>query len=63
MKRTWRLLEIVEAAEIVEDLAGQRIGGQGVDREVAPRRVLLPIVGEGDGRAAAVGRRRRGAGS
>ena len=50
------LLKIVEAAEIIEDLAGQRIGGKRVDREVAPRRVLLPVVGEGDGRAPAVGR-------
>ena len=48
--------KIVEAAEIVEDLAGRGIGRKRVDGEVAPRRVLFPVVGEGDRRAAAVGR-------
>ena len=41
MKRTWRCLEVVEAAEIIENLAGHRVGGERVDGEVAPRRVLL----------------------
>ena len=50
------LVKIVEAAEIIEHLAGLRVRRQGVDGEVAPSRVLLPVVGEGDGRAAAVGR-------
>ena len=50
------LAEIVEAAEIVEDLAGPRVGRQRVDGEVAPRGIFFPVVGEGDGRAAAVGR-------
>ena len=40
--------EIGEPVEIIEDLAARRIGGERVDREVAPRRILAPIVGEGD---------------
>ena len=50
------LLEIGKAAEIVEQLAAQRIGEKRVDGEIAPRRILLPVVGEGDRRAPAVGR-------
>ncbi len=56
MKRMCRCFKIVETAEIIEDLAGARIGGERVDREVAARGVLLPVVGEGDRRAAAIGR-------
>ena len=48
-------LEVVKAAEIVEDLARPRIGGQSVDGEVAARGVLLPVIGKGDRRAPAVG--------
>ena len=48
-------LQVVEPPEIVEHLAARRIGGQSVDGEVAPRRVLAPILGVGDGGAAAVG--------
>ena len=46
--------QIVEAVEIVEDLARRRICGQGIDSEVAPRRIFPPIVGERDSRPAAV---------
>ena len=56
MKRTRRAVEVGEAAEIIVDLAARRLGAQRVDREVAPRRVLAPIVGEGDDGVAAVGR-------
>ena len=56
MKRTRRAVEIGEAAEIIEDLAGRRIGVERVDREIAPRGILAPVVGEGDGGVAAVGR-------
>ena len=48
--------EIVETAEIIEDLAGPRIGGQGIDREVAARGVGLPVIGKCDRRPAAIGR-------
>jgi hypothetical protein len=51
MKRTR-----VETAEIVEDLARRGIGVERVHREIAPRRVLAPVVGIGDDRVAAVGR-------
>ena len=47
--------DIVEPAEIIEDLAADRVGIERVDGEVAARGVLLPIVGESDGGAAAVG--------
>ena len=43
-------------AEIVEQLAAERVGVERVDGEVAPRGVGRPVVGEGDGGAAAVGR-------
>ena len=43
------------AAEIIEDLAAERVGVERVDGEVAARGVVRPIVGEGDGGAAAVG--------
>src|SRR3954452_25627845 len=42
------MLQIPKATEIVEDLAGDRIGRERIDREVAPRRVTAPVVGEGD---------------
>ena len=48
-------LEVVEAAEIVEDFAGHGVGRQRIDGEIAARGVFFPIVGEGDGGAAAVG--------
>ena len=48
--------KIVETAEIIEDLAGPRIGGQGVDGEVAACGVGLPVIGKRDRRPAAVGR-------
>ena len=48
-------LQIGDAAEIVADRAGQRIGIESVDGEVAPRRILAPVVGIGDGRAPAIG--------
>ena len=50
------LLKVVKATEIIEQFAGQRICGQGVDREIPARRILLPIVGESDRRPAAIGR-------
>ena len=43
------------AADMVDHLAGQRIGVERVDGEVAPRGVGGPVVGEDDGGAAAVG--------
>ena len=46
--------EIVETAEIIEYLASSWVCQQGVDREVAPRGVLLPIVSERDRRPPAV---------
>jgi len=49
-------LEVGEAVEIIEDFAARRVGGQGVDGEIAPRRILAPILGEGDRGAAAIGR-------
>src|SRR6476469_439808 len=49
------LPEIVEPAEIVENLATLGIGGEGVDGEVAPGRIGLPIVGERDCRPSPVG--------
>jgi hypothetical protein len=48
-------LEVLDAAEIVENLARDGIGEQRVDGEVAPRRVLAPVLGVRDGRPAAVG--------
>ena len=56
MNRICRSCKVVEPAEIVENLAGQRIRRQRVDSEIAPRRVLLPVVGEGDRRPPPVGR-------
>ena len=47
--------QVFLASKIVEDFARPGIGGQGVDREIAPGGVFLPIVGERDGRAPAVG--------
>ena len=47
--------QVVRAAEIIVDLARPRIGRQGIDGEIAARRVFLPIVGEGDRRPPAVG--------
>ena len=47
--------DIVEAAEIIENLAADRVGIERVDGEVAARGILAPIVGEGDRGAAAVG--------
>ena len=49
------LREVGLAAEIVEHLAGDRIGEQGVDREVAAGGILAPVVRIGDGGSAAVG--------
>ena len=48
--------QVFLASEIVEDFARPGIGGQGVDREIAPGGVFLPIVGERHGRPPAVGR-------
>ncbi len=48
--------EVGDAAEEVVDPPGQRVGVERVDREVAPRGVGPPVVGEGDGGVAAVGR-------
>ena len=50
------LLEVNESTEIVEQLPSFRVGRQRVDREIAPRRVLLPVVRKRDRRSAAVGR-------
>ena len=47
--------QIGKAAEPVIDRAGIGIGVERVDREVAPRGVVAPVIGEGDGRAASVG--------
>jgi hypothetical protein len=54
MKRTRR--QVRQPAEPVGDLAACRIGVERVDGEVAPRRILAPVVGEGNGGAPAVGR-------
>ena len=48
--------EIVGAAEIVEYLARPGVRRQRIDREVAARRVLLPVGGERDSCPATVGR-------
>ena len=47
--------QVGDAVEIVEHFAARRIGVERVDREVAPRGILAPVVGEGDGRVPAVG--------
>ena len=48
--------QILAPAEIIEDLAGRGVGVERVDREIAPCRILAPVVGEGDGRVSPVGR-------
>jgi len=48
--------QILLAAEIVVDVAGDRVSRQRVDREITPRGIFLPVVGECDRRAPAVGR-------
>jgi hypothetical protein len=47
--------EVGKAVEPVVDRAAVGIGVKRVDREVAPRRVVAPVAGEGDRRAASVG--------
>ncbi|MCY1175797.1 hypothetical protein D9M73_160510 [compost metagenome] len=47
--------QIGQAVEIVEDFAGLWIGIERIDREIAARGILAPIVGKGDGGMAAVG--------
>ena len=56
MKRTRRAAMSASAAEIIVDRAARRLGAERVDREIAPGSVLAPVVGIGDGGAAAVGR-------
>jgi hypothetical protein len=48
--------EVGDAAEIVVDFPRRGVGIERVDREITPRRVLAPVVGERHGRAAPVGR-------
>ncbi len=48
-------LQVGLASEIVDDVESQRIGEQRIDGEVAAGGVLAPVVGVGDGGAAAVG--------
>src|SRR3546814_3737922 len=48
-------LQIGEAAEPVVDRPRREIGVERVDREIAPRRIVAPVVGKGDRRAAPVG--------
>src|SRR5687767_7447634 len=49
-------LQILESAEIIEQLAGEWVGVERVDGEIPSSSILLPVVGEGDGRPAPVGR-------
>jgi hypothetical protein len=49
-------LKVGDATEPVEHLKTVRVGIERVHREIAPRRIVLPIMREGDGSAAAIGR-------
>jgi hypothetical protein len=49
------ILQILQAAEIVEDLQRFGIGIERVDGEIAPRRILAPVLSEGHRRPAPVG--------
>ena len=49
-------LQVGQTAEIIEQFAGRGIGIERVHREIAPRRVLAPVVGKGDDGMAAIGR-------
>jgi hypothetical protein len=48
-------VQIGNTAEIVIDCPGFGIGIERIDREIAPRRIVVPLAGESDHRAAAVG--------
>src|SRR3546814_2862833 len=48
-------VEVGEPAEPVVDRPGIGIGVERIDREIAARGIVAPVVGEGDRRAAAVG--------
>ncbi len=48
-------IKVRQTAEIVEDRAARRIGIERVDREIAPRRIFTPVVGERHIRAPPVG--------
>src|SRR3954447_11442655 len=48
--------EIVQPTEIIEHLTGPWICGQGVDGEIPPRRVRLPVIGKRDRGPTAIGR-------
>src|SRR5439155_1428751 len=50
------MLEVVQSAEIIIDFTGPGVGGQRIDGEVAPGRILLPVVGVSDCRAPSIGR-------
>ena len=47
--------QIVHPAEIVEYLPGFGIGIERIDREIAPRRILAPVVGIGNRRPSPIG--------
>src|SRR3712207_7742415 len=40
--------EVVHSVEVIIDVAGDRIGRQGIDREIAPGGIFLPVPCEGD---------------
>ncbi len=48
--------KVGKSAEIVLHLAGRRIEVERVDGEIAPRRILAPVVGEADGGMPPIGR-------
>src|SRR3990167_11414613 len=48
-------LQVGKTAKPVVDRAGVEIGVQRVDREIAPRRIVAPVVGERDRGPAPVG--------
>lgn len=50
------LLKIGKSPEIIEQFAGPGVSRQGIDREIAPRCIFLPVIGKSDRRAAAIGR-------
>jgi hypothetical protein len=48
--------EVLATAEVIVNLTADRVGEQGVDSEVAPRGIFLPVIGEGHGCTAPVRR-------
>ena len=47
--------KIGQTAEPVRNRQGLRVGIQRIDGEIAPCRILAPVIGKGDGGAAAIG--------